>query len=250
MLTVKNLNKSYKSNNKNYEVLKNISLNINKGEFVSLMGPSGSGKTTLLNCISGFLEVDSGSVILDKSSILSSNEEEISKIRQNKLGFIFQDFMLISGLTTEENIYLPQIISNKNIQDVERETDLLMRSFGIENIKGKYPTEISGGQKQRVAIARALSNKPLILLADEPTGNLDSKSSLSVIESFVHAKKSLGATIFMVTHDAFTASYSDRVIALKDGEIVKELVRKESPKVFLNEILTFMNSINGDNYEY
>lgn len=246
MLSIKNLNKTYKSKSGEHVALKNISLFIEKGEFVSVMGPSGSGKTTLLNCISGFIRRTSGKVSLCNEDILNQDEEKIAEVRQNKLGFVFQDFMLINGLTIEENVYLPQIISKKNIAEMESRTEMLLNTFGIGDLSKKYPNEISGGQKQRVAVARALSNKPLMLLVDEPTGNLDSKSGLSVIQSFIDAQKKLEATIFMVTHDAVAASYSDRVITLKDGEIVKELVRKGTHVEFLNEILEFIKSINGD----
>ena len=249
MLNIKKLKKVYSSKGGEYIALNNVSLNVEKSEFVSVMGPSGSGKTTLLNCISGFIKANSGEILLDNQNILNLKEEELANVRQNKLGFVFQDFMLINGLTVLENVYLPQIIANKSIEEMKKRTNTLLESFRILDIQNKYPTEISGGQKQRTAVARALSNKPLVLLADEPTGNLDSRSSISVIEAFIDAKTNLDATIFMVTHDAFAASYSDRVIALKDGEIVKELVRKGTPREFLNEILVFMKSINGVEYE-
>ncbi|RDY25618.1 ABC transporter ATP-binding protein [Romboutsia weinsteinii] len=249
MLNIKNLKKKYSSKGGEYIALNNVSLDVKKGEFVSVMGPSGSGKTTLLNCISGFIKGDAGEILLDNQNILNLKEEDLANVRQNKLGFVFQDFMLINGLTVLENVYLPQIIANRTIEEMEKRTNKLLTSFRISDIQSKYPTEISGGQKQRTAVARALSNKPLVLLADEPTGNLDSKSSISVIEAFIDAKTNLDATIFMVTHDAFAASYSDRVIALKDGEIVRELARKGTPREFSNEILVFMNSINGVAYE-
>lgn len=249
ILEIKNLSKTYKSKSGEHVALDNVSASIKKGEFVAVMGPSGSGKTTFLNCISGFIRESKGQVLLEGEDILSSDEEKIATIRQNKLGFVFQDFMLVDGLTVRENVYLPQIIANKNVEEMEKRTDTLLNAFGIGDLANKYSNEISGGQKQRVAVARALSNKPSIILADEPTGNLDSKSGLAVIEAFISAKKSLDATILMVTHDAVSASYSDRVIALKDGKIVKELVRKGTPKEFLNEILTFIKSINGTSDE-
>lgn len=250
MLEVKKLKKIYKSKMGEYVALKDVSLKVNKGEFVSVMGPSGSGKTTLLNCISGFIHADGGEILLDNSNILNIDEDSLAEVRQNKLGFVFQDFMLVNGLTVLENVNLPQIIAGKDISEMDKKTANLLDAFGIDGIKNKYPNEISGGQKQRVAVARALSNEPLVLLADEPTGNLDSKSSISVIEAFTEAKKNLEATVFMVTHDAFAASHSDRVIALKDGEIVKELRRgNNSPREFLNEILTFMKGINGEGYD-
>ncbi|MGL4656216.1 MAG: ABC transporter ATP-binding protein [Sarcina sp.] len=250
MLEIKNLKKFYETKNGKYVALDNVSFKVNKGEFIAVMGPSGSGKTTLLNCISGFIGSNSGEILLGKQNLLNVDEDTLAEIRQNKLGFVFQDFMLINGLTVKENVFLPQIIANKEIAAMESKTDKLLGAFGISEIKEKYPNEISGGQKQRVAVARALSNEPLILLADEPTGNLDSKSSVSVIESFIDAKRDLGATIFMVTHDAFAASYSDKVIALKDGKIAKELVKGEgSSREFLDRILTFMKGINGDGYD-
>lgn len=250
ILKVDNIEKYYGMKGKGNisKAIDRISFDVEEGDFVGIMGPSGSGKTTLLNCISGFIKANSGEILLDNKNILNLNEEALAEVRQNKLGFVFQDFMLVNGLTVLENVYLPQIIAGKDTEEMEKKTKSLLESFRILDIQNKYPTEISGGQKQRTAVARALSNNPLVLLADEPTGNLDSKSSITVIESFIDAKKNLDATIFMVTHDAFAASYSDRVIALKDGEIVKELVRKGTEREFLNEILTFMKSINGESY--
>ena len=184
MLEVKKLKKIYKSKMGEYVALKDISLKVNKGEFVAVMGPSGSGKTTLLNCISGFIHADGGEILLDNSNILNIDEDTLAEVRQNKLGFVFQDFMLVNGLTVLENVNLPQIIAGKDINEMDTKTAKLLDAFGIDGIKIKYPNDISGGQKQRVAVARALSNEPLVLLADEPTGNLDSKSSISVIEAF------------------------------------------------------------------
>lgn len=249
MLEVRGLRKTYVSKGGEYIALKDVDLKVNKGAFVAVMGPSGSGKTTLLNCISGFIHADSGKILLDGVNILNINEDTLADVRQNKLGFVFQDYMLVNGLTVLENIFLPQIIAGKDLKGMKKITENLIQNFGIDTIKNKYPNEISGGQKQRVAIARALSNKPLVLLADEPTGNLDSKSSATVIEAFMDAKKNFGATVFMVTHDAFAASHCDRVIALKDGQIVKELVRNTSSREFLYDILTFMKGINGDVYD-
>ncbi|GCD11325.1 ABC transporter ATP-binding protein [Clostridium tagluense] len=249
MLEVRGLKKTYVSKGSEYIALRDVDLKVKKGEFVAVMGPSGSGKTTLLNCISGFIHADSGKILLDGVNILNINEDMLADVRQNKLGFVFQDYMLVNGLTVLENIFLPQIIAGKGLKGMEKITENLMQNFGIETIKNKYPSEISGGQKQRVAIARALANKPLVLLADEPTGNLDSKSSLAVIEAFMDAKKNFGATVFMVTHDAFAASHCDRVIALADGQIVNELVRNTSSREFLNDILTFMKGINSDVYD-
>lgn len=249
MLQIEKVSKTYHSKGIDYPVLKEISATIHDGEFVAIMGPSGSGKTTLLNVISGFISADGGKVILDGQDILTGEENELAEIRQHKLGFVFQDFMLLNGLTIRENIFLPQIIARKPKSQMEQNTHTLLEVFGIEEIAEKYPAEVSGGQKQRASIARALSNNPSIILADEPTGNLDSKSSTAVIEAFLNAKEKIGATIFMVTHDAFAASYADKVIALKDGIVFGELVRHGQPRDFLDELLDFTRKVNGDGYD-
>lgn len=249
MLQIEKVSKTYRSKGVDYPVLKEITATIHDGEFVAIMGPSGSGKTTLLNVISGFVSADGGKVILDGQDILTGEEDNLAEIRQHKLGFVFQDFMLLNGLTIRENIFLPQIIAGKPKSKMEQNTKKLLSVFGIEEIAEKYPAEVSGGQKQRASIARALSNNPSIILADEPTGNLDSKSSTAVIEAFLNAKEKMGATIFMVTHDAFAASYADKVIALKDGIVFDELVRHGQPKDFLNELLDFTRKVNGDGYD-
>lgn len=249
MLQIEKVSKTYHSKGIDYPVLKEITATIHDGEFVAIMGPSGSGKTTLLNVISGFISADGGKVILDGQDILTGEENELAEIRQHKLGFVFQDFMLLNGLTIRENIFLPQIIAGKKKSQMGQNTKRLLFVFGIEEIAEKYPSEVSGGQKQRASIARALSNNPSIILADEPTGNLDSKSSTAVIESFLNAKSKMGATIFMVTHDAFAASYADKVIALKDGIVFGELMRHGQPKDFLDELLDFTRKVNGDEYD-
>ena len=249
MLQVEKISKTYHSKGIDYPVLKGITATIHDGEFVAIMGPSGSGKTTLLNVISGFISADGGKVILDGQDILTGEENELAEIRQHKLGFVFQDFMLLNGLTIRENIFLPQIIAGKQKDYMEQNPQTLLEIFGIEEIAEKYPAEVSGGQKQRASIARALSNNPSIILADEPTGNLDSKSGTAVIEAFLNAKEKMEATIFMVTHDAFAASYADKVIALKDGIVFGELVRRGCPKEFLDELLDFTRKVNGDGYD-
>ena len=249
MLQIEKVSKTYHSKGIDYPVLKEITATIHDGEFVAIMGPSGSGKTTLLNVISGFISADGGKVILDGQDIITGEGNELAEIRQHKLGFVFQDFMLLNGLTIRENIFLPQIIAGKPKSQMEQNTHTLLEVFGIEEIAEKYPAEVSGGQKQRASIARALSNNPSIILADEPTGNLDSKSSTAVIEAFLNAKEKIGATIFMVTHDAFAASYADKVIALKDGIVFGELVRHGQPRDFLDELLDFTRKVNGDGYD-
>ena len=223
MLTVENLHKSYQVGKTAYEVLKGVSLQVEKGEFVAVMGPSGSGKTTLLNCISCYIPTDSGGIRLGNTELASLREEDLAEIRNKKLGFVFQDFLLLDGLTVRQNILLPSIIGGLVSDMTEARADQLCEVFGIAAIRDKYPAEISGGEKQRTAVARALINHPLLILADEPTGNLDSKSSRAVIRSFEQAKSALGATIFMVTHDSYAASFCDRVVILRDGVVWRQL---------------------------
>lgn len=223
MLYVKNLHKSYQSGNKSYSVLKGIDLSVANQEFVAVMGPSGSGKSTLLNCISCYIPFEQGTITLGGAELKGLDENALAKVRNEKLGFVFQDFMLLDGLTVRENILVPRIIQGKVDREAEKLADQLLSLFGIDHIAGKYPVDISGGERQRTAVARSLINQPLLILADEPTGNLDSKSSRAVIESFESARNKLGASIFMVTHDSFAASFCDRVILLKDGVIYDTL---------------------------
>ena len=223
MLTVENLCKSYQVGKTSYEVLKGVSLQVGKGEFVAVMGPSGSGKTTLLNCISCYIPADSGSIRLGKTELARLGEDALAEVRNKQLGFVFQDFLLLDGLTVRQNILLPAIIGGVVSGMTEQRADQLCEVFGIAGIRDKYPAEISGGEKQRTAVARALINHPLLILADEPTGNLDSKSTRAVIRSFEQAKRALEATIFMVTHDSYAASFCDRVVILRDGVVWKVL---------------------------
>ena len=223
MLNVQNVHKSYQVGRTTYEVLKGISLSIGKGEFVAVMGPSGSGKTTLLNCISCYIPVDQGQITLDSRPLAELGEDQLAEVRNRKLGFVFQDFLLLDGLTVRENILLPAIIGGGAGKAAEDRADRLCQVFGIRPIQDKYPAEISGGEKQRTAVARALINEPLLILADEPTGDLDSRSSRAVIDAFRQARDTLGATIFMVTHDSFAASFCDRVILLRDGTVEQVL---------------------------
>ncbi len=223
MLTVENLRKSYQVGKTSYEVLKGVSLQVEKGEFVAVMGPSGSGKTTLLNCISCYIPADSGSIRLGKTELARLGEDALAEVRNKQLGFVFQDFLLLDGLTVRQNILLPAIIGGTVSGMTEQRADQLCEVFGIAGIRDKYPAEISGGEKQRTAVARALINHPLLILADEPTGNLDSKSTRAVIRSFEQAKSALEATIFMVTHDSYAASFCDRVVILRDGVVWKVL---------------------------
>ena len=247
MLKVNQLSKSYQTGKINYEVLKDISFEVDKGEFIAVMGPSGSGKTTLLNCISCFITFDSGEILLSDQNITGLSEEQLADVRNGKLGFVFQDFMLLDGLTVFENICMPQIIAEKEVKKMETLANKLCETFGISHIKNKYPTEISGGEKQRTAVARALINQPHIILADEPTGNLDSKACRAVIDAFMQAKDEMGATIFMVTHDSYVASFCDRVIVLMDGKIHMQLKRDCKQREFMDKLLETLKQIGNDN---
>lgn len=247
MLNVKDIHKSYQVGKTTYEVLKGISLQVEKGEFVAVMGPSGSGKTTLLNCISCYIPLDSGSIVLGDMELAKLGEDALAQIRNQQLGFVFQDFLLLDGLTVRENILLPAIIGGNINSQVEERANQLCHVFGIDHIRDKYPAEISGGEKQRTAVARALINHPLLILADEPTGNLDSKSSRAVIRSFEQAKTSLEATIFMVTHDSFAASFCDRVIILRDGVVWQTLERGSSDRTaFQDQLLAAIRDMGKE----
>ena len=238
MLEVKNLYKSYETSKTRYPVLKGVSFHVEQGEFVAVMGSSGSGKSTLLNCISCYIPYEKGNILLGEQDLGVLDKEGLAKVRNEKLGFVFQDFLLLDGLTVRQNILLPAIIGNTISDAAEEQADHLCTIFGIEKICEKYPAEISGGEKQRTAVARALINHPQLILADEPTGNLDSKSARAVIDTFLQARDSLSATIFMVTHDSFAASFCDKVIILQDGLVWKELLRDgRERRAFQDELL-------------
>lgn len=226
MLYVKNLHKSYQTGTKSYPVLKGVDFTVAQQEFVAVMGPSGSGKSTLLNCISCYIPLDEGTITLGGQELKDLSEDSLAKIRNEKLGFVFQDFMLLDGLTVRENILVPRIIRGKVDREAEALCSRLLSLFGIDHIADKYPAQISGGERQRTAVARSLINQPLIILADEPTGNLDSKSSRAVIDAFENARQNLNAAVFMVTHDSFAASFCDRVILLKDGMVYSTLEKQ------------------------
>jgi ABC-type antimicrobial peptide transport system, ATPase component len=237
MLQVKNLYKSYETTKTRYPVLKGISFQVEPGEFVAVMGSSGSGKSTLLNCISCYIPYEKGNILLGEQDLGVLDKEGLAKVRNEKLGFVFQDFMLLDGLSVKENILIPRIIRESVDQQAQDYADHLMELFGISHVRDKYPAEISGGERQRTAVARSLINDPLLILADEPTGNLDSKSSRAVIEAFEKAKAEMNSTILMVTHDSFSASFCDRVILLRDGVIYKQLDRVGSQNSFQGYLL-------------
>ena len=246
MLYVKNLKKSYLVGKKSYPVLKDITLSVAEKEFVAVMGASGSGKSTLLNCISCYIPFEEGKITLGGQELKGMNEVQLAKVRNEKLGFVFQDFMLLDGLTIRENILVPRIIQGSVDKEAEKRADHLISLFGIDHIADKYPAEVSGGERQRTAVARSLINHPLLILADEPTGNLDSKSSRTVIESFENAKKQMGATIFMVTHDSFSASFCDKVILLKDGCVYRQLNNPGNQREFHDILLNAIREMSRE----
>ena len=247
ILEVKNLKKYYGSHGNITKAVDGISFDVLEGEFVAIMGSSGSGKTTLLNTISTIDTVTSGNIYLDGVDITTLKEEELADFRRENLGFIFQDFNLLDTLTIEENIALSLIINHEDILKVDKKVDDIAKKLGIQDILDKFPYEVSGGQKQRCACARALINEPKLILADEPTGALDSKSSRMLLETMDEMNERLNATILMVTHDSFSASFCKRVIFIKDGKIFNEILKGEkSRKEFFNEILDVLTMLGGD----
>ena len=211
------------------------------------MGASGSGKTTLLNCVSTIDTVTSGHIFVDNRDITTVKEDDLADFRKENLGFIFQDFNLLDTLTIEENIALSLIINNENTNKVDEKVKNIADKLGISDILKKFPYEVSGGQKQRCACARALINSPKLILADEPTGALDSKSSRLLLETMDEMNRKLKATILMVTHDSFSASFCKRVLFLKDGKIFNEIIKGEKTrKEFFNEILDMLTLLGGD----
>lgn len=245
ILQVKNLKKSYGTKKNIQTVLDGIDLEINKGEFVGVMGPSGAGKSTLLNIVSTIDTASSGEINIEGKNITNLNNKQISKFRRESLGFIFQDFNLLDTLSVKDNIALPLALARVNANEINKTVKSISTTLGIESLLDKYPYEISGGQKQRTACARAIITKPSLILADEPTGALDSKSSTDLLNAMTSLNKEQDATIMMVTHDAFAASYCKRVLFIKDGLIFKEIIRHESRKEFFREILDVLSLIGG-----
>lgn len=247
ILNVVNIEKYYGNKDNVTKAIDNISFRVEKGEFVGIMGPSGSGKTTLLNCISTIDNVTTGSIIIDNDDITRLKGRKLEDFRREKLGFIFQDFNLLDTLTAFENISLALTIAGKKGKEVKKLVDEAAESLDIKEVINKYPYQMSGGQKQRVAAARAIVNNPKLILADEPTGALDSKSAKLLLNSIEKLNKELEATILMVTHDAFTASYAHRILFIKDGKIFNELVRGEDTrKEFFNRIMDVVTVLGGE----
>lgn len=247
ILKIDSIEKYYGNKGNILKAIDDVSFEVQKGEFVGVMGPSGSGKTTLLNVIATIDEVSSGHIYLNGKDLTEINKKEIGRFRRENLGFIFQDFNLIDTLTIHENIALALTINKTNKNEIDGKVNSVAKELGIEEILIKYPYEVSGGQKQRTACARALITNPKLILADEPTGALDSRSAQMLIEMISSLNKDFKATILMVTHDSFTASYCDRILFIKDGKIFTELVRgNNTRKQFFNQILDVVALLGGD----
>ena len=247
VLRVVNVEKYYGNNRNLTKAIDNVSFSVNEGEFVGIMGASGSGKTTLLNCISTIDNVTSGHIYIRGKDITEMDSKLLSRFRREELGFIFQDYNLLDTLTCFENIILPLSISGVNHKEAEKKVEYVAKQLEIADILSKYPYQLSGGQRQRTAAARAIINNPSIVLADEPTGSLDSKASRMLLESLENLNKNLNTTILMVTHDAFTASYCSRIIFIKDGKLFNELIKGENTrKEFFNRIIDVITLLGGD----
>lgn len=247
ILTIENISKYYGNKSNLTKAISNISLNINKGDFVAIMGASGSGKTTLLNVISTIDKVTSGHIYVEGLDITKLKGNNLNKFRREELGFIFQDFNLLDTLTAYENIALALQIQNIKAKIIDQRVQEVADKLGISNILNKYPCEISGGQKQRVSSARAIITNPKLVLADEPTGALDSRSSKMLLERLQKLNQDYQTTILMVTHDAFSASYASKVIFIKDGRIFNEFDRGgDDRKQFFDKIIDVVSLLGGD----
>ena len=247
ILKVEKIEKYYGNKDNMTKAINNISFRVDKGEFVGIMGPSGSGKTTLLNCISTIDTVTTGNIIINDKDITKMKSKQLENFRKDELGFIFQDFNLLDTLTAYENIALALTIQGVKSTEIDGKIKNVAENLGILEVLNKYPYQMSGGQKQRVASARAIVTNPSLILADEPTGALDSKSSRLLLDSFEKLNKDLEATILMVTHDAFTASYAHRILLFKDGKVFNELVRgNDSRKEFFDRIIEVVTLLGGE----
>ena len=247
VLNVVNLEKFYKNKGSITKAVNHIGFEVEEGEYMGIMGASGSGKTTLLNCISTIDQATAGQIYVNGTDVTKMNEKSLARFRREQLGFIFQDFNLLDTLTLEENVILAMTLHKKKKQEIQQTVASVMRALGIWEYRKKFPYQVSGGQKQRCACARALVNHPKLILADEPTGALDSRSARMLLETFRMMNVQFGATILMVTHDAFSASYCKRILFLKDGAIFHELNRgKQDRRTFLNQILDVLSLTGGD----
>lgn len=247
ILTVTDLRRVYGKGAAATRALDGVSLSLEAGEFVGVMGPSGSGKTTLLNCVSTIDRPTAGSIVIDGRELTALRGKELARFRRERLGFVFQDFNLLDTLTLEENIGLALSLNNTDPETVQRRVREMAARLEIMDVLEKFPYQVSGGQKQRAACARAMVAGQSLLLADEPTGALDSKASKNLLEIMTRMNRDMGATILMVTHDAYSASYAARVLFLKDGRLFHELLRGERGRpVFYHEVLDVLALLGGD----
>ena len=247
LLRIQKIEKYYGSKSSLTKAIDDISFSVEKGEFVAIMGASGSGKTTLLNCISTIDRVTAGHIFLEGTDVTALKGKALNRFRRDNLGFIFQDFNLLDTLTAYENIALALSIQKKSAKEIDAAVRTVAEQLGITDVLEKYPYQMSGGQKQRVASARAIVTGPKLVLADEPTGALDSKSAKLLLERFRYLNKECGATIMMVTHDSFTASYASRIIFIKDGKIFNEISRgDDSRRQFFDRIIDVVTLLGGD----
>lgn len=246
ILKLEHIQKYYGNGGNITKAINDISFSVEPGEFLGIMGASGSGKTTLLNCISTIDTVSAGHIYLEGADITEIKPKSLARFRRENLGFVFQDFNLLDTLTISENIALALSINKTRAKDVEPRILDIAGKLNIRDILDKYPYQVSGGQKQRCACARAIVNNPKLLLADEPTGALDSHSSQMLLSTIQSIHEELGATILMVTHDPFTASYANRILFLQDGEILTELRKgRDSRRAFFDKILHVLTMIGG-----
>lgn len=247
LLDVQHLGKIYGKGSYTTLALKDVSFTVNESEFISIMGPSGSGKTTLLNCISTIDTASTGKIILNNQNMLSLKDKQLAEFRRNNLGFIFQDSKLLDTLTLEENIILPLTIKGISKTDIENKFSEIISRLGIESIIKKYPYEVSGGQKQRCAAARAIITNPKLILADEPTGALDSVSARSLMQTLSDLNTIYHSTILLVTHDAMAASYAQRILFIKDGNIYDEIYKATLDNSnFYQKIINVLSSMEGE----
>ena len=247
MLQIKNIEKYYGNKNNVTKALDRISFDVSDGEFIAIMGASGSGKTTLLNCISTIDTVSAGDILLQGENIAKLSAEELAGFRREKLGFVFQDCNLLDTLTIEENIGLALSLNHADPRKVRKKVEEIAEKLEIADILDKFPYQVSGGQKQRAACARGMAAGQSLLLADEPTGALDSRASKNLLEIMTRMNQEMNVTILMVTHDAYSAGYAKRVLFLKDGRLFSELLRGErSRSVFYHEILDILALLGGD----
>lgn len=249
ILNVQQLQKEY-TGEITYKALKGIDFHLGEKEFVAVMGPSGSGKTTFLNCISTIDRPSNGSTLINSKDPYKLNDDELARFRRTELGFVFQDFNLVHTLTVEENILLPLTLDSVTEKAMKQSLEEVVDFLGIGELLKKRTFEISGGQKQRVAIARAVIHKPKLLLADEPTGNLDSKSVNSVMTLFESINKTFNTAILMVTHDAYVASFAGRVIFIQDGILYNEIHRGSNKQQFYQEIMDTLTFLGGGHHEF